>query len=481
MKIEAERLRRSEQRTMIEAVSNNRWAQSGSSPPFPAPEFVTSTASPSKRLLDVSETAEFLKVSESWIRRHIAELPTVHVGRLVRFDSALLLRKFSGKIPSGKSLKPERKLMPSRYQRGSVYKRGSKVQVWYGIFREDVGNTSGHVQRRQRKVRLGTVTELPTKNAARSKLSELLNGSSPTVELDFQELATRWKQAEGSTMKPTTLRHYQNTLRAYVIPAFGTWKISSINREDVQTFLANQAKKYSKSTLRSMRVVLGLTLGWAKNCGWLPHNPCDGVRLPRVTNGRKVMRTILTPPQVSAIAEKLEEPYASLVLFFSASGLRIGEAIALKWSDFDGEVLYVTRRIYDGAVDTVKTVSSARKLPISSTLLERLRQLGDGEWVFRSREGTPINPGNGLKRYVRPAAKRLGIPLGGWHNFRHSMTTNMRRNGVHPKVVSGVLGHAKVQLAMNTYDHTNVEDFRLPLATIAEELLPNVTKNTTSM
>ena len=109
-----------------------------------------------------------------------------------------------------------------------------------------------------------------------------------------------------------------------------------------------------------------------------------------------------------------------------------------------------------------------------------MRQLGGGDWVFRSRGGTPINPGNALKRTIRPAAAQLGIPLGGWHDFRHTLSTTMRRNGVHPKVISGILGHAKVSLAMDTYDHANVEDFREPLAALAGGLLSTVTKSASS-
>jgi integrase len=156
---------------------------------------------------------------------------------------------------------------------------------------------------------------------------------------------------------------------------------------------------------------------------------------------------------------------------------RVGEATAVKWSDFDGNVLHVTRRIYDGDEDTVKSTRSIRKLPIAPELIERMRRLGEGEWVFRSRQGTPINPGNALKRYVRPVVTELGTTIGGWHDFRHTLTTQMRRNGVHPKVISGILGHSKVDLAMNTYDHADVEDFRQPLAFVGEELLRNVTKN----
>jgi hypothetical protein len=82
--------------------------------------------------------------------------------------------------------------------------------------------------------------------------------------------------------------------------------------------------------LSSMRVVLGLTLGWANNCGWLEKNPCSRMKLPNRTAGTGVTRTVLTPEQVNPIAEKLKEPYATLVLFVAASGVRIGEAPAIK-------------------------------------------------------------------------------------------------------------------------------------------------------
>jgi integrase len=347
------------------------------------------------------------------------------------------------------------------------------------MFREDVRKPDGTLGRRQRNLRLGTVAELPTKNAARNKLAELLN-STPSTEMSFEALTHRWQKAEGPTMKTTTLNHYENALRAYVAPTFGNQRISDIRREDIQLFLAEKATQYSRSALRSMRVVLSLTLGWAKNNGWIQQNPCEGIKLPLATGGRTVQRTILTTEQVGAIADKLDEPYATLVLLLAALGLRIGEAVGLKWADFQDNVLHINRRIYDGDVGAVKSLHSARKLPIAADLLARMRQLRGKEWVFQSRDGTPLNPGNVLKRYLRPAAKKLKIAIGGWHDFRHSLTTTMRRNGVHPKVISGILGHAKVVLAMDVYDHANVDDFRQPLSSVADELLRNVTKNAVS-
>ena len=78
-------------------------------------------------LLDVRQTAALLNVSDSWVRRHLAQLPFVRIGRLVRFDSVLLKNQYSGNVSvSGKSLGKASMVLQRRYHSGSVYKRGKK-------------------------------------------------------------------------------------------------------------------------------------------------------------------------------------------------------------------------------------------------------------------------------------------------------------------------------------------------------------------
>jgi len=100
-----------------------------------------------------------------------------------------------------------------RYPRGFVYQKGRKARVWYGVFREDVRNPDGQVERRQRNIRLGTLEELPSKSAARKRLSELPKNAPPKTEMSFQQLAERWEKTEGSTIKATKLQHYKGATR----------------------------------------------------------------------------------------------------------------------------------------------------------------------------------------------------------------------------------------------------------------------------
>lgn len=157
-------------------------------------------------LLNVKEAASFLGVSETWVRRHVSALPSVNVGRLLRFDTILLCRQFQGRRDAGSRLKPKRKVPMGymRYQRGSVVKRGKKgQQVWYGVCREDVPKPDGGFTRRQRMVRLGFVSEIPSRSTAYEQLSRLM-GQKPSTQMKFSELVERWKAALVPTIKDST-------------------------------------------------------------------------------------------------------------------------------------------------------------------------------------------------------------------------------------------------------------------------------------
>lgn len=415
-----------------------------------------------------------LNVSECWVRRHKHELPVVRLGRLVRFDPALLSRQIQGILSAGNRLEPERRKMLSvrRWQQGYVYKTGAKVKVWYGMFREDVRKMDGALARRQKNIRLGTLSELPTKSAAISKLSQLISTTKPSVEMRFEDLVQRWTDAIVPTLNPQTSNYYLKMLRLHVTPEFGPVQVTGIARHDVGMFLARKAPQgYSRSSMKGMITSLSTVLEYAVECDVLEKNPCKGVKLPQpLTPARK--RRILTPDEATQIAGKLKDPYATLFIFLAVTGLRIGEACGIRWSAIDADgVLHVRQKVYEGKVGSLKTKSSERKLPIPPDLLSRLKALGSGEWVFPSRAGTPVNAGNALKRYIHPAAKSLGIELTGWHDLRHSATTKMIRDGVSPKTVSKIMGHSNLNITLGIYDHPDIQDFRAPLNEMASQLL----------
>jgi hypothetical protein len=388
-----------------------------------------------RSLWDIHQAAIFFHVSESWIRRHLSELPHSRHGRLIRFDPHELKRR----VADRKSLEPTRRLMPAnRSQRGGVHLlKGKKTQTYYGTFRID--NPDG--TRTDKQVRLGTIKELPTKTAARIKLDEIIKQmTSPESQPEepkepeakkFSVLAEEWKACEGVALDGSTLKHYSDALNAYVLPTFKDVDITTVNRMAIQTFLAKQAKKYSKSSLKSMRLVLTMILGWGEKNGDItnqPHGWLEGIRLPKKVGGRKVTRTELTPEQTRAFVSRMKDPYSTLVLLLASVGVRGEAAVGLQPGDLDAEnVLRAKRVIYDGEVIPLTEEEQKKHIfpldaVVHAELLQRLRSLGaEAKWILHGRTGEPLNLGNARNRKLHPVAAALGIKVGGWHDFRHTL------------------------------------------------------------
>jgi hypothetical protein len=251
----------------------------------PTPEYLP--------LWSIKQAAQYLRVCESWVRRHLSELPHSRHGRLIRFDPDEL----KSRVADRKSLEPKEPIMVNRYQRGGIYVRGKK-KMYYGTFRIDTPEG-----RRSVNIPLGTKKELPTKTAARDKLAAIISATKqgsvvPTAKaMKFSHLAAEWKATEGAALGQSTLQHYISALRAYVTPDFANRDIRTINRKAVQDCLTKQAEKYSRSSLRSLRLVMRMTLAWAERNGYIrqPSGWLDGIRLPKKVGGHKVVRTELKP------------------------------------------------------------------------------------------------------------------------------------------------------------------------------------------
>jgi len=448
----------------------------------------------SNSLLTVVAVAQRLQVSECWVRRHQQQLGCVRVGGSVRFYWARVesyVRSNSSQVivlpTESPSREPKGEIMFSRrYQEGCVFKQGKEKPVWIGKWRVDQLTADGQIVRRQVKRKLGTLKDLPTKTDARRAMQAAMGDTSKPkpASLRFPELVTRWSQVVGPTLKHSSFTHYSDALRG-VTPAFQSLSLEEIDRYMVGRFIQSKAARYSRATLKSFRTSLSLVLGWAVSCGWIDKNPVAGIRLPRQCGGTRVERQALTEADALRLAEALVEPYSTLVLLLYSTGLRISEACALTWQDLEDASLRIERRLYGGKVDEVKTRGSSRRLPLPPPIHQRLLSLRkandvDSSWIFQASNGRPLTPTNIRTRHLRPTAKRLGIRIGGLHDFRHTVTQRLRRAGVHPKVVASLLGHSQVSLAMDVYDHVDESDLRPALEKVSGHLVLDGTQRLTT-
>ena len=155
------------------------------------------------------------------------------------------------------------------------------------------------------------------------------------------------------------------------------------------------------------------------------------------------------------------------------AGLWRGELLGLRWEDVDLEsgTLQVRRTLSEpkgGYVFEAPKSGEGRQVRLTRRavaalkehrrrqLEERMRDVEfwqDHGLVFPSTVGTPLSGGN-LTRAFKAALKRAGLPAGTrFHDLRHTCATLLLRQGVNPKFVQDLLGHADISLTLNVYSH----------------------------
>jgi integrase len=180
---------------------------------------------------------------------------------------------------------------------------------------------------------------------------------------------------------------------------------------------------------------------------------------------------VLTVEQFRLLVSHLREPFRTLSLMCVCFGLRISEALALKWSDVDwlNATLRVERGIVQQIVDDVKTDDSRKTLTIADDLLNVLKawkkttKFSNPEhWVFAS----PIQIGRlpysytGVKQELQRAADAAGLGHLRSHSFRHTYRTWLDSVGAPVGVQQKLMRHADIRTTMNIYGDAVTPDMR---------------------
>lgn len=268
----------------------------------------------------------------------------------------------------------------------------------------------------------------------------------------------------------------------HLLPRFGVWKIKDITRAEVQRFLAEKRKQgLSGSSVHGMRTALGKVLQAVVDWNYLEHNSARGIRLGDRSPVQE--RLYLLPNQLSLLLNSLSEPCRTLVVIIVLTGLRIGELLALRWKhiDLEHDVIRVRQTVYEGQFGAPKTKSSRRDVPMSQPVREALvaqrnetTETEAEQLVFASRNGTPINPKNFLRRVLQPACRKLNLPVISWHSFRHTHATLLGEVGESLRTAQAILGHSDLKTTLNVYTHAIPESQKRAIDKVAGLLFPSV-------
>jgi integrase len=176
---------------------------------------------------------------------------------------------------------------------------------------------------------------------------------------------------------------------------------------------------------------------------------------------------VLNAVQVKNLAAALNEPACSITLLLVLTGLRVGELLALRWGSLDlkARLLRVRETVYNGHFDQPKTKRSARTIPIGTDMAEffaaiRPAAVDARALVFSTREGSPLERRKLLRKHLKPAAKKLGLPGVTWHLLRHSHATMLDSVGTPIGTMQSLLGHSRSDITREIYLHAIPEEQR---------------------
>ncbi len=373
------------------------------------------------------------------------------------------------------------------FQTGCLIRKGKRRKTWVARWREIVIQLDGTPKRVLRAEVLGLVSDL-SEREARNRMAGLLRPINegkyrPEATITFgQFLKECWEPAVMPQLKPSSVRYYGLQIRCHLLPTFGTWRIRDITKAEVQRFLANKRKQgFSGSSVHGMRTAFGKVLQAAVDWSYLEQNSARGIRLGDRTPTQE--RAYLLPEQLSPLLNSLPEPCRKLVVIATLTGLRIGELLALRWKhvDFVHDVLHVRETVHEGKFGSPKTKSSRRDVPMSQPVREALmgqrsEQTGaDAEnLIFTSRNGTPMNPKNLLRRILQPACRKLNLPVISWHSFRHTHATLLGEVGESLRTAQAILGHSDLKTTLNIYTHAIPESQKRAVEKVAGLVFPSV-------
>lgn len=278
-------------------------------------------------------------------------------------------------------------------------------------------------------------------------------------------------------------------VRTWLVPVLGGVRLDQLNANDVNRLLLRmKSAGKAEATRRNCYTTLRKALDDAVVNGLLAANPAHKVKQPRV---RRSEARFLSTAEAEALLKAAEGlRYADVAKFVLGTGLRRGEALALRWADVDlarGQAKVrgsLVRRQGTLIVSTTKTQASRRTIALSRamvTLLERQRKAQAAErlragslWqdnglVFTTAFGAPVEPQN-LLRTVREAARKAGLEGVKVHSLRHTYATTALLAGVPLKVVSVNLGHASIQITADTYGHVTDDAAKAAAQVVAEAL-----------
>ena len=284
---------------------------------------------------------------------------------------------------------------------------------------------------------------------------------------DFEVVTEEWLKYKKNTVKKSTYYNYSYSVAKYLYPSFAGKNITKI--KNYNNFIEELSDTLSPKTVRDIVTKLKEIINFYEE----EHNTKLNIKKMSLPKLNKKEIQILSNKEKQKLEKYCIEQNSlkSLgILICLNTGLRVGEVCALRWEniDFESKKIHIEKtieRIYSKEenktiviIDTPKSITSVRTIPINSKLYNILKQIRGKskktDFVLTGSSEHYVEPRN-YQYHFKEILKRNKVKKYKFHTLRHTFATNCIEAGMDIKSLSEILGHADVSITLNIYVHSS--------------------------
>lgn len=271
------------------------------------------------------------------------------------------------------------------------------------------------------------------------------------------------------TVKQRTFEHYRDIVLKKIVPRLGDYPLEALSPTVLQAFAAELCERYAVNTVLGIISVLKNSLKTAHRTGVIDREYSCSIKMPKACEKEISCFSVGEQKKIEQAVLKSKKDRLFGIVLCLYTGLRVGELMALKWEDIDFQrgVLSVNKTCRDfwkngryiRRLDTPKTLSSKRMIPIPKQLVPRLRAVktrSRSAFVISGKDGKDVSFRSYQKSFER-LLRRENIPHKGFHALRHTFATRAIECGMDVKTLSEILGHKNAAITLNRYAHSLLE------------------------